>query len=73
MSVARHDSLAGKLLQKQADAPPVGAGLPANVGVRKCLLTATHRQQAGSDNGSSLMAPKTYSAELYLAWACLTE
>jgi hypothetical protein len=59
MSVDRHDSLAGKLLQRQAafcvrlcpfagTNSPVGAGLPANFGVKECPLAGTIRLQASS-------------------------
>ncbi len=48
MSVARHDSLAGKLLQIQNNFPPVGAGLPANACMRPCPLPGTIRLQASS-------------------------
>jgi hypothetical protein len=48
MSVVRHDSLAGKLLQKQAFIPFVGASLLANRRLRQCPWFGTIRLQASS-------------------------
>jgi len=48
MPVARHESLAGKLLQNTGGCSPVGAGLPAMGGVMECPLLGANRQQAGS-------------------------
>ncbi len=48
MPAARSESLAGKLLQIQTDALFVGAGLPANVGVREGLWQGAIRLQASS-------------------------
>ena len=69
MPVHRHDSPAGWLLQgeqavqRQRVFVFVGAGLPANVCLRYCPLSATIRQQAGSYKGRK---PFTASGRLHL-------
>ena len=57
MPVVRHDSLAGKLLQKHAALPPVGASLLAICCMRTCPLFGTIRLQASSHKKHAALPP----------------